>query len=162
MNARPPRRALLTAILLATATLGCAGGAPQPSATTPPGPVTSPQDAVARVIGSEPRLASITPFDAGLIGQSSWYTVDPASGVGAYVVGIRIGWGDCPAGCINRHHWFYTVTNDGTVTFDKEDGPAVPSGVPGTAIDDRAPAPTDVIVEAGMAVVELSYDTGIR
>ncbi len=120
-------RVVFIAILLATATLGCAGGAPQPSSTTPPGPVTSPQDAVARVIAAEPRLTGITPFDTGMIGQASWYTVEPASGVGAYVVGIRIGWGDCPAGCINEHSWVYAVGPDGAVSMVSEGGQPVPA-----------------------------------
>ncbi len=120
-------RVVFIAILVATATFGCAGGAPQPSATTPPGPVTSPQDAVARVIAAEPRLTGITPFDTGLIGQASWYTVEPASGVGAYVVGIRIGWGDCPAGCINEHSWVYGVGPDGAVSMVSEGGQPVPA-----------------------------------
>ncbi len=73
-----------------------------------------------------------------MIGGCCFYEVTPKGD--DYTVMIEIGWGDCPAGCINRHHWFYTVTNDGTVTFDKEDGPAVPTGVPGTAIGDGTTA----------------------
>jgi hypothetical protein len=82
---------------------------------------------VARVIATEPRLTGIEPFDTGLIGQSSWYTVEPASGVGAFVVTVQVGWGDCPAGCINEHTWVFAVAPDGTVSVASESGPAVPA-----------------------------------
>lgn len=65
-----------------------------------------------------------------MIGGCCLYEVTPKGD--AYTVMVEIGWGDCPAGCINRHHWFYTVAHDGTVTFEKEDGPALPAGVPGS------------------------------
>ena len=50
----------------------------------------------------------------------------PASGVGAYIVTVTVGWGDCPAGCIERHTWQYAVAPDGTVTLQAEDGGSVP------------------------------------
>ena len=71
--------------------------------------MTTPDQALARIVATEPRFAGIQPFDANLIGQSSWYQVAPASGVGAFVVKIRIGWGDCPAGCISQHIWQFAV-----------------------------------------------------
>ena len=77
-------------------------------------------------IATEPRLAGIQPLDTGLIGQSSWYTVEPASGVGAFIVSIRIGWGDCPAGCINEHTWTYAIGPRGEVTILSESGEPVP------------------------------------
>jgi hypothetical protein len=73
---------------VAMAIVGCAGAtsgtgsAPTPTPT--PGPVVVASDALARVVEHEPRLAGIRAFDSGLIGQSSWYTVEPASGVGAF------------------------------------------------------------------------------
>jgi hypothetical protein len=89
-------------------------------------PVTTAAEAVARVIALEPRLTGIAPRDPGLIGQAAWYEVTPASGVGAFVVTVRIGWGDCPAGCINEHSWTYAVLPDGTVNLQSEGGAEVP------------------------------------
>ena len=95
--------------------------------------MTTPAHAVAKVIAAEPRLTGIQPFDTGLIGQSSWFTVEPASGVGAFVVTVRVGWGDCEAGCIDEHGWVYAVMPDGGVQVVNETGPAVP--------DDAWPSP---------------------
>ena len=123
-------RSLQVAILalLALSVAACAGAASgSMPVQTPPGPaVTTPAHAVARVIATEPRLTGIQPFDTGLIGQSSWYTVEPASGVGAFVVTVRVGWGDCESGCIDEHGWVYAVTPDGGVRVVNETGPAVP------------------------------------
>jgi hypothetical protein len=80
------------------------------------------------VVATEPRLTGIEPFDTGLIGQSSWYTVEPASGVGAFVVTVEVGWGDCPAGCINEHRWAYTVSSRGAVELHDESGDPLPAG----------------------------------
>lgn len=112
--------------------VACSGAGPSaPASSAPPpspigGPVTTPESAVAAVIAAEPRLTGIGPLDPGLIGQSSWYEVTPASGVGAFLVAIRVGWGDCPAGCINEHRWLYAVQPDGTVILQSEDGDPVP------------------------------------
>jgi hypothetical protein len=89
--------------------------------------VTQPDQAIARVIATEPRLQGIPPFDPAMIGQSSWYSVAPASGVGAFVVEVRLGWGDCPAGCIDEHRWVYAVGPDGAVSVVSEDGVPVPA-----------------------------------
>jgi hypothetical protein len=48
-----------------------------------------------------------------------------------FEVVVRIGWGDCPAGCIDEHTWTYQVARDGAVGFVGEQGPAVPSDVIG-------------------------------
>jgi hypothetical protein len=121
-------RTLAWVLLPALLVLGCAGAAasPRPSPPGGSGPVTTQADAVARVIAAEPRFARIGPRDPSLIGQSSWYEVVPASGVGAFLVTIRIGWGDCPAGCIDEHTWLYAVGPDGAVTLQSETGSPVP------------------------------------
>ncbi len=120
---------MIATAFAAAAIAGCSGAAsvtpPPPSPA--PAPVTTPEDAVARVIAREPRLTGITPFDTGLIGQASWYTVEPASGVGAYVVSVRVGWGDCPAGCIDEHSWVFAVGPDGVVALVSEGGAPVPA-----------------------------------
>jgi hypothetical protein len=112
---------------LAVLVMGACAGGSSASAPLPTGPVvTTPGHAVDRVVATEPRLAGIRPFDTGLIGQSSWYTVEPASGVGAFLVTVRVGWGDCESGCIDEHGWVYAVAPDGGVRVVNETGPPVP------------------------------------
>jgi hypothetical protein len=122
-------RTILVSVLTAVAFAGCASAASGtlPGPTPPPEPVTTPEQAVARVVAAEPRLTGIEPFDTGLIGQSSWYVVEPASGVGAFVVDVRVGWGDCESGCIDEHGWVFAVGPDGVVSVVSESGPPVPA-----------------------------------
>ena len=100
------------------------------SSTTPSlelvGLVTTPEEAWAAVVAAEPRFADVQSLDPDMIGQSAWYEVEPASGVGAYIVTVTIGWGDCQAGCIEEHTWQYAVGPDGTVTLQSESGDEVP------------------------------------
>ena len=73
------------------------------------------------------------PRDIGSIGQSAWYEVRPA-GAG-YVVTVSIGWGDCPAGCIERRTWVYSVSENGIVELvstSGDDGPPA-DGTPGAS-----------------------------
>jgi hypothetical protein len=119
--------ALIAVFAVAVAACGGAGASPTPAPTPTPGPVTTPEEAVARVIATEPRLTGIEARDPDLIGQGSWYEVAPASGVGAYLVTVQVGWGDCPAGCINGHSWTYAVGPDGRVTLQSEGGDPVPA-----------------------------------
>jgi Carboxypeptidase regulatory-like domain len=115
------------AMAMTVVTASCAGAASATFPVPPPGGlVTLPAEAVARVIANEPRLTGIQPFDSGLIGQSNWYTVEPASGVGAFIVTVRIGWGDCEAGCIEEHTWTVAVAPDGALTILSETGQPVP------------------------------------
>ena len=97
-----------------------------PSAAPIQGVVDTPEEAVAAVVAFDPRFAGITPVLPDVIGQSSWYTVQPASGVGAYIVEIHVGWGDCQAGCIDEHVWTYVVQPDGSVALQSERGEPVP------------------------------------
>ena len=132
---------LLVAVALAACGSGAGASAAPPSTLTGPsgapsvapsasfelvGPVTTPEAAWAAVAATDPRYAAIGPLDPDLIGQSAWYEVTPASGVGAYIVSITVGWGDCQAGCIERHTWQYVVAPDGTVTLQAEGGDSVP------------------------------------
>jgi hypothetical protein len=106
--------------------------APAPASVAPSLPTTSItnlEEAFAAVIPADPRFAGIPPVDPDRIGGCCFWTARrTATG---YAVTIEIGWGDCQAGCIDRHHWFFSVTPDGAVTLDREDGPPVPAGVPG-------------------------------
>jgi hypothetical protein len=122
---------LLVVTVVAMLTTGCAAGAPSPvpsaASPSPAGPVVTAADAVQRVIIENPRFIGITARDPNLIGQANWYEVVPASGVGAFIVTMRIGWGDCPAGCIDEHTWTYAVGPTGFVTLQSEAGSPVPS-----------------------------------
>ena len=114
---------------------GClaTGGAPSPGASADaptPTPVAAPvaslEDAAARAITTDPRFAGATQVQPGSIGLTKWWTGE-ALDRGAYKIEVTLGWGDCPAGCINRHTWAFEVAADGTVTPKGESGDPVPS-----------------------------------
>jgi hypothetical protein len=118
---RSPRRTATPAAITILLALLLAACAASPGASgTPPGAAVAARLALAQ----QDRFRGIGPFDAKLIGQSSWYKV-AAAGDG-WEVQIRIGWGDCPAGCISEHRWVYGVTHDGSVHLNREDGDALP------------------------------------
>lgn len=120
------REMFARALLIVGLAAGCAGGS---MATTEP--VTSAEVAVARVVAQNPALAGIGPENADMIGACCfWRAEETADG---FRVAFEVGWGDCPAGCIDRHRWTYDVARDGSVELVGEEGPPVPSGVPGAA-----------------------------
>ncbi len=96
------------------------------------GPTTA-QEAAKLALAQEARFTGIAPRDDNLIGQAAWYEVQAASD--GWQVTIRIGWGDCPSGCMNEHRWVYTVGRDGNVELMREDGNPLPSapGISGIA-----------------------------
>ncbi len=114
-----------------------ASAAPSQAASSPAGsggpaaggPVTSADEAAAAVIAQNQQFADLQAYNADMIGQCCFYRVEPAAN--GWTVTVEVGWGDCPAGCIDRHQWTYTVTPTGVVTLTGESGPRVPSGVPG-------------------------------
>lgn len=132
--------------VLAALVLAC-GGTPVATPVLPP-PVVTADDAVRAVVAHEPRLTGLTARDPDAIGQASWYEVAQASGVGAYIVSIRVGWGDCPSGCIDEHTWTYAVQPDGTLQLQDQAGPPVPDDAwpspgarpPGSGVELRAVA----------------------
>lgn len=88
--------------------------------------VESTEAAAALVLAMDPRFAGIGPLDPDLVGACcSWTAVPTADG---WTVTIEIGWGDCPAGCIERHRWVYEVSRLGAVTLRIEEGPPLPGG----------------------------------
>ena len=124
---------LLSAIALVVGACGGSASSPAPVGSPSPsptpslgGPVWTQADAVARVVAHEPRFTGISARDPDLIGQAAWYEVAPASGVGAFIVSMRLGWGDCPSGCLDEHSWLYAVGPDGSVTLQSEGGSEVP------------------------------------
>ena len=114
----------LRLILLTLLAVGSAAGCAFQRASPPPSPalITTEAQAVARVVAVEPRFAGIQPRNDQLIGQAHWFEVVRGSGVDAFFVTMRLGWGDCPAGCIDHHQWVYQVDPDGTVTLRSEEG----------------------------------------
>lgn len=46
---------------------------------------------------------------------------------GGWELSYRIGWGDCPSGCIEDHYWRFRVLDDGTAEYIGSDGPPPPS-----------------------------------
>jgi len=151
MNRRPAFAVLVAAIVLAVAACTSAGVGPTatapttgsppapPPSTTPPVPITTPDEAARLVLASDPRFAGIGPYDPAAIGQAAWYEAN-AEGDRFRVV-VRIGWGDCPAGCIDEHRWTYEVTRDGTIRLVEETGPSLPPGLAPTAQPSVVPSP---------------------
>ena len=88
------------------------------------GPI-SEADAVALILDQDERFTDLSAQDPELIGQSGWYLVEPEED--AWKITVRIGWGDCQAGCISEHTWVYVVGSDGTVTLTSEDGDEIPT-----------------------------------
>jgi hypothetical protein len=135
-------RRLLLVVPLVFALAACGSGGPEPSASGAPASpapsagglpavIDTPEAAFAAIVAQEPRFAGIQPRDPDLIGQARWYEAMPASGVGAFVVEVRMGWGDCPSGCIDEHRWRYAVQPDGAIQLLGESGdPVPPDGVP--------------------------------
>ncbi|MDH4334027.1 MAG: carboxypeptidase-like regulatory domain-containing protein [Chloroflexota bacterium] len=120
------RSAAITIVALILVLAACAR---LPGASS--APVTA--DAAAQaVLAQQARFTGIEPVDPNLIGQASWYEVVEA-GTG-WEVTVRIGWGDCPAGCISEHRWTYAVSVEGSVTLLREEGDELlgPTGVRGS------------------------------
>jgi hypothetical protein len=147
MSITMSRPALLCAALVLGTAAACAGAAGSPSAApaatvrpTPtavveaptPTPVTvvvgSPFDAATLVIATNPLFTGAAPRDEGMIGMSKWWVATPLSD-GRFRIEVTIGWGDCMAGCIDRHVWTYEVWPDGKVELVSESGPEVPPDV---------------------------------
>jgi hypothetical protein len=151
---RPHLRSLALPIVIPLLLAACAGSAapatPRPSGGA--GSVDSAAAAAARVISVHPEFAGIVALNTELIGQCCWYEAVEAPG--GYRVTIHVGWGDCPAGCIEKHEWAYSVsTGEGVIRLLGEQGPAVPAGIlknvggPGTGIVGTAVAgPTCPVV----------------
>jgi hypothetical protein len=114
MNRRTRRATPLLLVLGLAACVAVPGGSPPLDAA----------DAVGLALAQQARFAEIGPYDEDLIGQAGWYKVTEAED--GWDVLIRIGWGDCEAGCISEHRWTYAVARDGGVELTKEEGDALP------------------------------------
>jgi len=128
----------LVAILLVAALAACsAAGAPSPTPvpTVRPTPtpivvrVSSPADAAALVIATNPIFGGTMELRPDVIGASRWWTATPLAG-GGFRIELTVGWGDCMAGCIERHVWTFDVDASGGVKLVSETGDPVPSDLP--------------------------------
>jgi hypothetical protein len=135
----PRMRALpLAASVLVAALAACsAAGAPSPTAvpTLRPTPtpivarVSVPADAAALVIATNPLFTGTKELQPDVIGASRWWTAKPLAS-GGYRIELTVGWGDCMAGCIERHVWTFDVDGAGAVKLVSESGDPVPSDLP--------------------------------
>lgn len=134
---RPAALAALTFVLASLA--ACSGSSPSPSPSPAPtirptptpiaAPVTTPADAAALVIVTNPLFAGAVERKPDLIGGSRYWTATPLDG-GGYRIELTVGWGDCPAGCIERHVWTFDVDAHGAVKLVGETGDPIPSDLP--------------------------------
>jgi hypothetical protein len=131
-------RVLPVAIALALVVAACSTGATRaptseptlrPTPTPIIAPVGSAADAAAIVIASDPRFAGAIELTPDIIGASRWWKAEPLAS-GGYRIELTVGWGDCPAGCINRHVWTFDVDATGGLMLVRESGDPVPSDLP--------------------------------
>lgn len=118
--------ALAVVFVVVLGVAAAAGQLPPRFGGASPGPSTvvgTPEQAAAIALAQDTRFADIGPRDPNLIGQGSWWEATATDG--GYLVTIQIGWGDCPAGCIHRHTWVYSVDSNGAVALRSEEGEAV-------------------------------------
>ena len=85
-------------------------------------------DAAALVIATDPRFSGAIELTPDIIGASKWWKAEALPG-GGYRIELTVGWGDCFAGCIERHVWTFDVDATGGVTLVSESGDPVPSAV---------------------------------
>ena len=129
-------------------------------------PVDTPAEAHDAVVASGAPVVDFVLLDGTIIGASQFYEVkgEPGS-TAAWIVVYTYGWGDCQAGCISRHTFVYQVDPvTGAVTFDSQDGEALPAdapeglrllearGTPGVVVTPATSSPTDQPIPAPTAL----------
>ena len=128
LRAMDPRRPAypLLFMLVALLVAACSGSGSTPATT--PEPITTADTAdaaMAAVRARSPLFDEIEERDPDLIGQGSWWQAEPlnaGSPPAGWRVTVEVGWGDCPAGCIDRHTWTWEVAQDGGLAFVSEEG----------------------------------------
>jgi hypothetical protein len=133
MRAKPLAASLLVATISACSAAGAPSPTPEPTVRPSPTPivtrVSSPADAAALVIATNPIFTGTMELRPDVIGMSRWWTATPLA-TGGYRVELTVGWGDCMAGCIERHVWTFEVDASGGVKLVSETGDPVPSDLP--------------------------------
>ncbi|HYO44784.1 MAG TPA: carboxypeptidase-like regulatory domain-containing protein [Candidatus Limnocylindrales bacterium] len=110
----------LSVVLVALAVAACGDSGPRASVAPSGAPVTTPEEAVDAIRARTPWFDGIEARNPDLIGQAaSWTAQTSEDGIR---VTFEIGWGDCQAGCIERHTWTWDVATDGTATWVGEEG----------------------------------------
>lgn len=144
-------------ILVLVACASGAGSTAPPSAAPPTAlpsgtsvTITTPEEAAARVAEFVPSLAGIGPQDPNVIGGCCYWEATPTDR--GFRVAFEVGWGDCPAGCIEGHRWTYDVSSDGNVQLVEESGPPVPAGVPGAGASGTGSGGGDGILPGGSGI----------
>jgi hypothetical protein len=124
-------RALVTVLAVAGLLAACSATGGSPIGSN--GPITE-ADAIRLVLAKEARFEGIGPRNQDLVGQAAWYEVADAED--GWQITVRMGWGDCPAGCIKQHRWVYAVSRIGDFSLLSEDGDALPAetGVRGRVV----------------------------
>lgn len=92
--------------------------------STPAASAISAADALDLVRAQDPLFDGVGPREPDTIGQAVWVEQTPTDD--GWEIVVRIGWGDCPAGCISEHRWTYGVTTAGTVSLIDESGAPIP------------------------------------
>jgi len=95
-------------------------------------PIDTPAEAHEAILATGAPFDSFLFLNGGLIGASQYYEVKGEPGSAAsWIVIYTYGWGDCQAGCINRHTFVYLVDPvTGDVRFDRQEGEALPADAP--------------------------------
>jgi hypothetical protein len=126
----------LIALSVAVGLAACSSAAESrpPGSGSPDSRSITEADAIRLALAEDAQFAGIGPRDPELIGQAAWYEV--AYTEDGWQVRIVIGWGDCPAGCINEHAWLYAVNRAGEVELLGEEGDPMPgeTGVRGVVV----------------------------
>jgi hypothetical protein len=126
-----PRRGGMNTLSRSIVLVVVAAGLVIAACSGPPGSTAGVTDSAAAArlaLAQDRRFEGIGAYDEGAIGQAAWYKV--AEATEGWTVTIRIGWGDCPAGCINEHLWSYAVTRGGQITPTGERGDPLPNQQP--------------------------------
>jgi hypothetical protein len=79
----------------------------------PAPPLETAAEAVSVVKSHYPNVADITDTPDNVIDKSDDIYVLPR--VDGWRLVFWRGWGDCPAGCINAHYWYFFVKTDGEI-----------------------------------------------
>jgi len=81
--------------------------------TPTPIAIANAAQAIAVVQAKYPDVKDVRPTPPGTIGAETDITV--IERVNGWDLVFRKGWGDCPAGCINNHYWYFSVSKDSTI-----------------------------------------------
>jgi hypothetical protein len=121
----PTRGPIVVLALFVAALVGGCGGPGLAPATIDSATVDTPEAAAAAIQARTPVFDAVGPIKADTAGQDRWWEATPLDAAvppTGWTVTFTAGWGDCEAGCIDRHSWTWRVTRVGTVTFVSEEG----------------------------------------